>query len=75
MNALSLLCQEDTLCLQTNNVWKRNKIGSTCLNKVYYSFLEKHNNEVFILVKNIVFEVLTLIYKWNSDLKGGLYGI
>lgn len=40
-----------------------NKMGSTCLNKVYYSFLEKCNYEVFILDENSVSEVLTLIQK------------
>lgn len=34
-----------------------NKMGSTCLNKVYYSFLEKPNYEVLILNENTVFEV------------------
>lgn len=45
------------------------KTGSTCLNKVYYSFLEKCNYEVFMLSENTGFEVLTLIWKWSYGLK------
>lgn len=38
--------------------------------KVYYSFLEKCNYEVFILTENTISKVLTLIRKWSCGLKG-----
>lgn len=47
-----------------------NKTRSTCLNKVYYSFLENVIMKCSYRMRIQFFEVLTLMWKWSYGLKG-----